>query len=424
MDVYYNYKQNKYDYITIFLWFLLLGMVARVTVLLRQRAIGSFASVDKYAFLQILIVLVIISLLILSFNRISKVFVKCKENSVVYLLIFYFFCSISAIWSAYPLYSLYKGLEFCSVILAIFICIDYQKNFESSEKIVLSISSIVIFLTILGHIKLIGFSFSLWHWHTNSYSASAAMVFCYCAGEYFRAEKKRKKFLLYFGLFSFTFLALGTSSASNLSAAFGIFVILIFYSKAMIGILFLLFFITFFLLIKPFQGELSFIYPVLFPGKTPMEIESLRGRIYLWQHAFMIFKMNPLFGQGFGVVTSQTENLIASHLHNSIVGALVGTGIFGTFFFMLYIIRLGLEIVSTIFRKLPGAIGCAGALTAGIINSLAMPLIGDKWEESSVVFLCFNVLLVLFVVVPYKKIRKTPKEKELLDYSNKRINYS
>ena len=141
-------------------------------------------------------------------------------------------------------------------------------NIESAEKKVLLISSIVILLTIIGHIKLTGFSLSLWHWHTNSYSASSAMVFCYCAGEYFRAEKKRKKLLLYFGLFSFIFLALGTSSASNLSAAFGIFVILIFYSRAVIGILFLLFFITLFLLIKPFQGELSFHLPGTFSWKN------------------------------------------------------------------------------------------------------------------------------------------------------------
>jgi hypothetical protein len=53
-----------------------------------------------------------------------------------------------------------------------------------------------------------------------------------------------------------------------------------------------------------------------------------------------------------------------------------------------------------------------------------MPLIGDKWEESSVVFLCFNVLLVLFVVVPYKEIRKTFREKELLDHSKQRKTYS
>ncbi|MGB5619046.1 MAG: hypothetical protein WBM78_19555, partial [Desulfobacterales bacterium] len=71
------------------------------------------------------------------------------------------------------------------------------------------------------------------------------------------------------------------------------------------------------------------------------------------------------------------------------------------------LIRLGYEIVTITFRKVPSAIGCAGALTAGVINSLAMPLIGDKWEESSVDFLCFNVMFVLFVFVPYKKIKKT-----------------
>ena len=403
----YNFRHKQFEKTYYILWFLILGMVTRVTVFLRQRDIANIGSIDKYAVLQIAIVLIITSIVLFNYFRINNIFKRNYDNSIVYLLVYYIFCGISAIWSAYPLYTCYRGLEFFIVIFAILICIDHHDEIESAEKKVLLISSIVIMLTVIGQIKLSGFSLSLWHWHTNSYSASAAMVFCYCAGEYFRANKKRKKWLLYFGIFSFIFLALGTSSASNLSAVFGIFVILIFYSKAMIGILFLLFFITLFLLIKPFQGELSFIYPVLFPGKTPMEIESLRGRIYLWQHAFMIFKLNPMFGQGFGVVSSHSENLIASHLHNSIIGALVGTGVFGTLLFLLYLIRLGYEIVTITFRKVPSAIGCAGALTAGVINSLAMPLIGDKWEESSVVFLCFNVMFVLFVFVPYKKIKKT-----------------
>jgi len=388
------------------LWFLIIGMVTRVTVFLKQRDLTNIGSIDKYAVLQIAIVLIITSIVLFNYFRINNIFKKSYDNSVVCLLVYYTFCGLSAIWSAYPLYTAYRALEFFIVILAVLICIEKHDEFERAEKKVLLISSIVILLTVLGQIKLSGFSLSLWHWHTNSYSASAAMVFCYCAGEYLKADKERKKWLLYFGLYSFIFLALGTSSASNLSAAFGIFIILVLYNRAGIGLLFLCFFIILFLLFRPFQGELSFIYPILFPGKTPMEIESLRGRIYLWEHAFMIFKLNPLFGQGFGVVSSHSENLIASHLHNSIVGALVGTGVFGTLFFLLYLIRLGWEILTITFRKIPGATGCAGALTAGVINSLAMPLIGDKWEESSVVFLCFNVMFVLYVVTPQKSKKK------------------
>jgi O-antigen ligase len=298
----------------------------------------------------------------------------------------------------HPFYSFYRGIEYLFIILAILICIEYHEKFESAEKKVLLISSIVILLTILGHIRLAGFSLSLKHWHTNSYTASSAMVFCYCASEYFRAEKKRKKILFYYGCFSFICLGLGTSAASNLSAAFGIFIGFILFNRALTGIIFFICIITLFLLVKPLQGELAFIYPIIFPGKTPMQIESLQGRIYLWQHALEIFKMNPLLGQGFGIVSRQGEHLGFGHLHNSIAAALVGTGIFGTILFVLYIIRIGWEIISITFKRIPGTTGCASALSAGLTNSLAMPLIGDRWEESSVVFLCFNAMFVLFVV--------------------------
>ena len=129
MDLYSKHKQKKHEYITVFLWFLILAMVTRVTVFLRQRDIASIGSIDKYAVLQIAIVLIITSIVLFNYLRINEIFKKSYDNSIVYLLVYYIFCGISAIWSAYPLYSAYRALEFFIVILAVLICIEQHDEY-------------------------------------------------------------------------------------------------------------------------------------------------------------------------------------------------------------------------------------------------------------------------------------------------------
>jgi len=65
--------------------------------------------------------------------------------------------------------------------------------------------------------------------------------------------------------------------------------------------------------------------------------------------------------------------------------------------------RMGREIRRTAFRNLPGAVGCSAAIIAGLVNSLAMPLVYSEWEESSLVFACIFAFFILFVVIPYSR---------------------
>jgi len=148
-------------------------------------------------------------------------------------------------------------------------------------------------LSIYVNLKFSGFSFSLAALPTNSYSASAAILFCYCLGEYFSSEGDRKKTLRRYAVFALTALAIGTRAASNIAAFFGVLLLLFFCRKfsllgvglLILGVLLLLLFVI--------DIDFSFIKDLLFPGKDEAEIETMRGRLPMWEmlwvHVMLLF---------------------------------------------------------------------------------------------------------------------------------------
>jgi len=61
------------------------------------------------------------------------------------------------------------------------------------------------------------------------------------------------------------------------------------------------------------------------------------------------------------------------------------------------------EFMRSTRERRPGAIGCAAAISTGLVNSLAMPLIFDEWEESSLVLVSVITFMTLYVILPYRK---------------------
>ncbi len=381
------------------LWFCLLAWVFRVTVFIRQR--GDFATVDLSAGVQIAIVLFMF-LVLLSSARVAPMWSKLARTSVRMLFLYYILCAISAIWSSMPQYSLYRAFEFVVSLMAVFVALSYSSNFVAAERKALFICFVVLILSMCVAIKLRGLSFSLFDWHTNSYSASAAIMFCYCIGEYFSADKERAKMLKRYGIVSLGALILGTSAASNIAALCGLVVLLFLYRRlgwatAAIFLLSMMFLVG---------SDFSFLKTMLFPGKSDEVIYTASGRVGSWRSLLSVIANSPLWGHGFAVLSTGRDRLIVSHPHNSLISVLLGTGAIGAIAFMLYGFRLLREIIQTTREKYPGAVGCAGALAAALVNSLAMPLVGDQYEESSLVFCCIMALFVLFVFLPYMGKRK------------------
>lgn len=153
------------------------------------------------------------------------------------------------------------------------------------------------------------------------------------------------------------------------------------------------FLFLFLLLYFVFDIDFLIVKKFLFPGKTDHEIVTMTGRTQMWQGFLLLVQKSPIIGHGFAVLSTGRGGFFANHPHNSMFSILLGTGALGMSVFVIFACCFAKEFIQTSFRKVPGAIGCTAAIIAGLINSLAMPLVFDEWEESSLVFACMMSFL-------------------------------
>ncbi|MBW2011405.1 MAG: O-antigen ligase family protein [Deltaproteobacteria bacterium] len=335
-----------------------------------------------------------IALGILSSGRLGIVWGKTGRTSIRVLYFYYGLCLLSFFWSILPVYSAYRAVEFLVMLTGILVAFSYEPDFASAERRILFVSFVVILFTLFVSYRLYGFTFSLLSWHTNSYTATAGMMFCYCLGEYFTADDKRKAVLKKYGLVGLFFLFFGTSSASFFAALAGVTAITIL--KRKYGLLFACTMILATSLLVGYQFDL--IKEIVFYGKQEHEIETLGGRLPMWENLVEVARERLYLGHGFAVISTGRGNVFASRPHNSLFSILLGTGVMGMLVFLFYALRLLKEVFVTSTRRVPGAVGCAAAIAMALVNSLANPLIFDQFEESTLVFVSISVFFALFVL--------------------------
>lgn len=395
-------SQSKAHPFSIILWILLLAWVARVTIFIRLRSGSSFSAVDATAAVQIIIVFLILILVFLS-SRLPRVWSQTSGSSFQYLIYYYMFSAISAIWSTIPEYTFYRATEYLAMILGVLVALSLLKDFRKAEFIVLLIAFVVIIFTLIGHIRVVGFSLDWSRWHTNSFSVSAAMLLIYCLGEYLTADRKRKVRLLSFGTFGFFIVVLGTSTASNISTLFGLFMIAFLSRSLKLYLLTTLLTAIIVPIALLIEVKGSTITQQLFAGKSAEDVYKLEHRGDLWEYFFNIFLENPIVGHGFSVLSDSSGTSFVSHTHSSLFAILVGTGIIGFFIAFIYGLKLIRELIPPVLQHQIGAIGAATAILTALVNSLSMPMVFSLYEESSLVFLSFSALALLFVYIPHKK---------------------
>jgi O-antigen ligase len=100
-------------------------------------------------------------------------------------------------------------------------------------------------------------------------------------------------------------------------------------------------FVTFYASFSSFQNRINSIFDSSYVGNS--------NRIYLWKANLMMFADKPLFGHGFdndrdrSVVDSYLNkldqpNVMRNHAHSTYINFLSSLGIFGTFFFCLFVL--------------------------------------------------------------------------------------
>lgn len=363
----------------------LLAVVARLSVFVRQRSGEFYSSVDTAAFVQILLISIICFILPVSPLKKYAFRIMGRTSARAFL----WFCVIgvfSALWSSVPQFSLYRSVEFFSQFFAVFVALLYFKSFLSTEKAVLWVSTISVLLMAGMHLRFYGLSFSPAHWHTNTYSASAAMLFCYVAGEMISNSRKVDKSLYAFGGIGLFFLLIGTSSGSNIAAICAIAVVCLLCRNLKI----------FFLVVM--VGVLGFVvidwqelFAMIFPGKSMSGIQSMTGRVGLWEMYIYDYFDQPFLGSGFAV-TSRLAAHYNTNMHNGFMGALFGTGALGMFFYVVAMLRLMREFFIAHIKPKPGAIGCIAALVAGFANNMTVSIVGEQWAQPTLTLIAFWAL--------------------------------
>lgn len=404
-------SQNGSQKVAWLIWIAHFAFIIRQKIFQRGRL--DFDTLDTYAAVDVGIVAILMIILLLS-SRTFQVLTKAFKLSVFWMLLYYMVCALSATWSLRPAYSLYRSVEFMVFFVSLVIALSYSSGFEKAERRVLFLSILSVFLQMGLHMR-DGIPLSLAAWHTNAYSASAVVIFVYCASEYLASAKQRfaehrmrRKILFLFGSLSFSLLVLGTSSASNIAALFGLAVILLVQRKVGLVILIVCLTLPFFVL----GNGLDLLKEAVFPGKSEQAIDTLGGRTMAWSYYIEKIAASPFLGYGLGVSPIGVEDVLGSGIggsqsgddevgvaysHNFVISILIGTGFIGFSVFLVFLVKLAAELISTLRCNIKGSLGILAAMAAGFVNSLSMPMIADRWVTASFAFMSIFALFILYV---------------------------
>ena len=370
------------------LWLGILGWLVRGTLFMRRRDGSQFATVDIYAFVHIAITGVLFLLILMS-PRLKILLKKLGKSSGGILLMYFFLCAISAVWSPLPEYSLYRAVEVIVQLLAVYIVFSYSHDFQSAERTALYICILTLILGTVGCPRSGGL---LGRWGSNGSIASAAMIFCYCFGEFGGSGKRRRRSLLGFGFLALVALLLNRGSAGMIAATCGIATTAII-SRRQRGLAILILGSLVFVLFL----NTSIVYNLYFSGKDTQQITSFHGRMFLWESYATEFIKSPIYGHGFAV-TARLSDHYTTNTHNSLFSVLLGTGVIGMAIVVFGVIRLMKELALPIRTQRPGAIGCAAAFLTCFINCMSITVIGEVWRPESLVFVCLLTLHLHYLV--------------------------
>ncbi len=378
-------------------WFIILALIARVTIFQRQRDFSIYATVDKAALSEIgLVGIAIVAIFIAP--RLKQNLKIVTGSSVGMLLLYYILCLGSSIWSLNYKFTLFRSVEMISLIMLIILAVSYYENFFLAERVYLYISLVSSFFVIIMQLKGVGGQVSQSALHTNQYSAIAAMAFVYCFGESLNSKKnRRKRFLTTLAIIFGCITLMGTSATSNVATFIGLMVVFILVRRKSKIVWFL--FISIGLLILYVNGNFEgFWIDLLFPGKTEHDIVTLKGRTHLWDVYLRMFTDKPILGYGFAVVSrmgSYFGTISTTNTHNGFLEVLLGTGILGMSFFVLWMLRLSGEIMKAYKKHFLGIVGFIGAFAVAMVNNMGRSMVGGMFDAPHVLFI---VLLSLFVV--------------------------
>ena len=185
-------KASGKSYAVWILFCCIFAIILRQTVLIRQHATSvDISAVDTFAGLDICHSLPGCFGAVLQ-RQTVRTWSALRRTPAMWLCGYYLLCAASFLWSAAPLYSLYRATEYLVLFSATFTVVTQYQDFIEAERAFLRVAAATILMQMFVTLRLAGFTLSLHAWHTNSYSATSAILFCYCLGEYLAMTKSER----------------------------------------------------------------------------------------------------------------------------------------------------------------------------------------------------------------------------------------
>lgn len=374
----------------VFLIILVFVPVVRATVFSRRRDRVAYSEVDIYNSVQIACTLGMA--VVLCGRRAIRSNWLIRTGPTYLLMIYTVFCGVSSTWSRQPTYTAFRAFEL-GVLL--FFMGHVLNVINHPRTALLWLCRFAALVAVLGYSP--GLLRGEILQHTNGYTTAGAF------GAVLALASVRRRVLgiddIKYSLIACVItVALGTSSASNVSLLVGILMIMVSsrYHSISMGRLLLVSVAAFIV----FSSAIEVIRPYLFPRKDAENIRTLTGRLELWADFLDAVRERPLLGYGFasgekGIVVLGRD--ITNWTHNSIVSVLVNTGIVGLLLFVGGFWVIGYTLYRADVLGHPYAYPILMAITVGSLNSLSYPVTGSAWVPATTPFMGLIAYTAIFV---------------------------
>jgi O-antigen ligase len=361
------------------LWTLVFCWVGRVVLFGRRREdLSQFAAVDNLVIVQVVVVMVTAAY-ILCLCRPLHALRHWWPTSFKWLLVFYAFAAVSALWSPLPIYSLYRTAEVVTLGTAVLLASSSCTDAVVAERRMLYAMLIIGALQVSSqtdHFR------SLMAYRSNSYPAMGTMIACYSIAELLSSPSgARQRLLLLSTCLGIGMVVIGQSTTSNIATMAGLTAGLLFGKRRLLPL------VGAGIVLGAAAMLNVQVRDVLLPGKPEdYDVYTASGRTYLWEDYREVIARSPLIGVGYDMLPRVAG--FATNSHNSFLAVLGGTGAVGLACFLAWVFRVGKECVNGFRRNLPGARGITVAFLASLINSLSIAFLGEHMMSTTIVFVC------------------------------------
>lgn len=376
------------------------GQIFRTTFLIRQRDREDYGSLDLYNLINVGLV----GLTLLTFAlspRIQKRLGEIWQSPLRWFLIYYGLAGLTFLYASSMVFAVYRSLEMMTNITLAGLIMLMAPSQDAARRFLVWGSLLAICSNFAWHV--LSFGLTPTGIKSNNYPVVAVLGLLFCIGT-IQSGQKTKWFYPKLLLPAFFFFwTAGTSSASMISGLFGYGVMMMVSKRGNVNVVGIILLGAAAYIFATFFAEP--VMQFLFPGKDLENIESMSGRMAMWQGYLQGIMERPI--QGWGFPTGEKEYLrmafdriVVMSAHNSLISVAINTGLVGLGVFLIAMFDTARWSFRGAALQHPEARVLMAVLAAAYLNSMSYPVIGSHWFWTSTFFFGYVAYGAFYVWQP------------------------